>query len=173
MDRSQTLRLRRALLGLCTSVALLPGCGRETATRSSSDLTNTTPNSAPAAQPQYGQVGTGTASRVVTNALGQRGLSVNETNAPGQPPPSAQEERDAALSQRIRVALSTGTTGTTGVYPSESLVNLDIHASNGVVTLRGSVDSEQARKNILGTVKSMEGVRGVNDELRVRSAAGR
>src|SRR4051812_48902449 len=64
------------------------------ASATGSDQT-TTPNSAPDAQPHYREVGNGTTSRVITNAIGQKGYSVNETNGANA---SGQNPNDLALS---------------------------------------------------------------------------
>jgi osmotically-inducible protein OsmY len=50
--------------------------------------------------------------------------------------------------------------------------NIDVDtSSSGVVTLRGEVESEQARREALRIAKSTEGVREVVDRLRVRGAS--
>jgi hyperosmotically inducible protein len=49
--------------------------------------------------------------------------------------------------------------------------NIMVDADAGVVTLRGTVESEQARNQAVALAQGVEGVSSVNDELRVETAA--
>ncbi len=49
-----------------------------------------------------------------------------------------------------------------------SIEAVQVQVNNGVVTLRGTVDSEQARENIGTKVRSIEGVQRVDNRLQVR-----
>lgn len=54
-----------------------------------------------------------------------------------------------------------------GIRASE----IDVAAENGVVTLRGTVANEEARQHAMNVAKEVEGVRSVNDQLRVEAPA--
>jgi hypothetical protein len=49
--------------------------------------------------------------------------------------------------------------------------NIDVTTANGVVTLSGKVDSEAARRRAIEIARGTEGVRDVEDHLRVETAA--
>jgi hypothetical protein len=49
--------------------------------------------------------------------------------------------------------------------------NITVDANDGVVTLRGTVENEQAKQQALALAKNVEGVSSVNDELRIETAA--
>jgi hyperosmotically inducible periplasmic protein len=51
--------------------------------------------------------------------------------------------------------------------PTISSQDIAVTAENGVVSLRGTVGSDQARDHAVATARQVEGVRSVNDELRV------
>jgi hypothetical protein len=77
--------------------------------------------------------------------------------------PSAAED----LPARVREALTTGRPDTiTRLTPNE-LQRLQIDAANGNVTLRGDVRSETEKLMIGNKIAQMQGVRSVNNQLRV------
>jgi osmotically-inducible protein OsmY len=53
----------------------------------------------------------------------------------------------------------------------ESINNLTIMSDGGYVTLRGTLDDEQTRSDVVNRVRSMPNVRGVRDELSVMPKA--
>lgn len=69
--------------------------------------------------------------------------------------------KDEFLAQHVEKALMKGD-ATTPAYS-----NIKVTTENGVVTLRGDVDSAAEKKLIGKRVKSLSGVRSVNNELRV------
>lgn len=56
------------------------------------------------------------------------------------------------------------------VDPDVSGLRIDVDTRNGVVTLSGEVASESARRQALAIARNTEGVRSVNDQLRVTGA---
>jgi len=112
-------------------------------------------------------------SRVVTNSAGQRGISAQELERPNQPDTTAGNTSDDSLAQKVRVALSTGTTGTTGVYSEDLLLGIRVTASNGVVTLSGDVGNQSSRNDLATRAAAIQGVTGVRNELRVVEGASR
>ena len=78
----------------------------------------------------------------------------------------------ADLPARVRDALATGRPNSITRLTPERLERFEIEAANGVVTLRGPVRSETERLMISQRVANMEGVRAVNNQLRVISPAG-
>lgn len=77
------------------------------------------------------------------------------------------QESDAELAKQIRVALTTGSLGTTGAIAENQLTRIQVSAENGVVTLTGPVGSGQERQAIEDRVSGMKGVRGVRNQLVV------
>jgi hypothetical protein len=160
-----------ALLGVFLASAI--ACGRQDASEPGSAAASpksANPQSAPDAQPQYGQGDGTTTSRVITNALGHRGLSLNETNPPNAAAGEGADP-DQALAQKVHVALSTGTTGTTGTYATDTLLDIGVTAANGLVTLTGEVGSQSSRTALEERAKSIQGVKSVRNELRVSPKA--
>lgn len=157
------------LLLLCALV-LLAGCGRNEPGAGGSDLkqegvsdrqsgpgmSNPVPLSASDPQPRFNQTGQNLSTQVLTN-----GGSAKTNAAP------AGGGADAALRDRVLVALSTGSTGTTGVVAEGALADtIEVAVTNGVVTLRGTVGNREEIERLAGQVQAMEGVRSVNNELR-------
>jgi hypothetical protein len=58
-----------------------------------------------------------------------------------------------------------------GAESAFAVERIDAEASEGIVTLRGSVSSVEGRANILDVARSVPGVQIVRDELRVADAA--
>lgn len=52
-------------------------------------------------------------------------------------------------------------------------VQIDVTTQNGVVTLTGNVDSEEAKRRALELARGTEGVRDVVDRISARTGAGR
>jgi hyperosmotically inducible periplasmic protein len=65
------------------------------------------------------------------------------------------------------------TTGVQARYYTDDLVrgrNVAVSTDNGMVTLRGTVQSEEAKQRAVTLAREVRGVRDVRDELRVQSA---
>ena len=165
----RTVAARIGVVVVLACLSALLGCQKADQPETTSTSQSTaTPGSAPQAQPRYGQTGTSTSSRVLTN--GQQGLSTRETTQDSNSNSTAPSS-DEALSQRVLVALSTGTTGTSGTYSADRLLPITVTASNGVVTLQGAVGTEQAKRAFEERTKDMDGVRAVVNELQISPGA--
>lgn len=79
--------------------------------------------------------------------------------------PARQDDQD--LANQIRVSLTTGSVGTTGVIAEDMLTDIQVQVENGVVTLSGPVSSEDEKKIIEEKVSGLEGVREVRNNLTV------
>lgn len=75
----------------------------------------------------------------------------------------------ADLPSRVRQALTTGRPESITSLSPERLDRFEIDAAHGIVTLRGNVRSETERLMIGHRVAGMDGVRAVNNQLRVVS----
>ncbi len=53
--------------------------------------------------------------------------------------------------------------------PGLSATAIEVSTDKGIVTLKGSVDTDLARKNAIQIATGVEGVRGVTDKLNVKS----
>jgi BON domain len=95
--------------------------------------------------------------------------ATQEPTTPGTPTTMtglpAMSEADRALAQLVKDALQKNT----GAAPAGE--NIQVHARNGEVTLRGSVNSEQEKADIAATAKQVAGVTAVNNQLEVASAS--
>lgn len=78
---------------------------------------------------------------------------------------------DEDLRRRILVSLSTGSLGTQGVLASNQLTDIKVAVTNRVVTLDGEVVSEKNREVIGKRVAGLDGVKGVNNQLKVNPRA--
>jgi osmotically-inducible protein OsmY len=106
--------------------------------------------------------------------------------------PAAQADRDVAdrgMAEGDRSAIGTGgaeagtqvndgwiTTKIQGQYFTDRDVRarrIDVSTANGVVTLRGEVENDQERRRAMEIAQQTEGVRRVDDQLRVAGTAGR
>jgi osmotically-inducible protein OsmY len=142
-----------------------PADGRTAATDAREAADNAaTPGSAPDTQARFNQEGSRTMSRVSTNGAGQP-ASAEHGGASGV------SIDDQALAQQVRVAISTGTTGTTGVYSEDLLVKIGVTAANGVVTLTGQVGSASVKEAFANRASAVKGVRSVRNELQVVEGA--
>jgi osmotically-inducible protein OsmY len=74
---------------------------------------------------------------------------------------------DEELASQIKVALTTGSTGTTGAIPEKMLTAIGVQVHQGEVTLSGPVASEDEKKSIGKQVAAFEGVRAVRNNLTV------
>jgi hypothetical protein len=97
----------------------------------------------------------------------QKSSGGNQVGGPGDKDASAVVGADSELQQRVRVAISTGGTGTSGRIAESQLLPIKVTATNGVVTLSGPV--EPGRKTtIVNIVRGLPGVKDVQDQLTPR-----
>ena len=81
------------------------------------------------------------------------------------------QSSDDELSKQIRVSLTTGSLGTTGVIAENQLTKIQVEAKNGNITLSGPVSSEGERRTIEKQVSGMKGVKSVSNNLTVQPGA--
>lgn len=86
------------------------------------------------------------------------GAPENRAAAPGLPTMS---DTDRALAQRVEQMLQEDTTLATAAQ------NIHIHASNGQVTLIGSVSSQQEKADLESKAQQVAGVTQVNNQLTI------
>jgi hypothetical protein len=86
-------------------------------------------------------------------------------NYQNQPMPG--QNQDQELAKQIKVALTTGSMGTTGALADNQLTPIDVSVRNGVVSLTGPVSSAKERDIILKQVKGFKGVHSVEDHLQI------
>jgi hypothetical protein len=99
--------------------------------------------------------------------------SLPSTKAPTITPTPGQESTITSattdLTERVRNALTTGRPDSITHLTPERLQDFDIEAVNGNVTLRGTARSETEKLMIGNKIARIEGVRSVNNQLRVIS----
>ena len=106
---------------------------------------------------------------VDTNAPNAADIGIGGTpqrqsgNYQSQPLPS--QNSDEELAKRIKVAITTGSMGTTGAIAEDQLTRIDVRVQSGAVTLSGLVSSEKEGKLIEKQVAGMKGVLSVNNKL--------
>jgi len=123
--------------------------------------------------PGTGATGTGTTGDLATGVTGDRGAgNAGPLATPGTL--GTMGPADMTLTQQIRTQLLTGTPGqttvgsaATGVINPQGLAGVQISANNGVVTLRGRVNSEAERRVLESRIRTMNGVRTVVNGLMV------
>jgi len=116
---------------------------------------------------------TGTTADVQTGVTGARGAATpGQLGTPGSLGTMA--PADMALTQQIRAQLlmgrNTGTANgalTGGTIPPQTLSGVQISALNGVVTLRGRVNTEADRRLLEDRIRRLNGVRTVVNGLTV------
>ena len=81
------------------------------------------------------------------------------------------QSSDQELAKQIRIALTTGSLGTTGVIAENQLTKIQVQAQNGAVTLSGAVSSEGEKQSVEKQVSGMKGVTSVNNQLTVQPGA--
>ncbi len=69
--------------------------------------------------------------------------------------------RDAALTSKVHTALAND-------VGMRTLTAINVDSDNGVVTLKGRVDSEETKKRAEAVAKRVSGVSAVKNELQVR-----
>jgi hypothetical protein len=76
-------------------------------------------------------------------------------------------QSDEELARQIKVALTTGSIGTTGSIAENQLTKIDVQVKNGNVTLSGPVASDAERGFIEKQVADFKGVNSVQNNLSV------
>jgi hypothetical protein len=120
----------------------------------------------------------GSATDIATNSVEREQNPLNQSdNGIGGPAqreagnfetqPLPVDANDKELASAVRVALSTGSTGTTGVIAEDQLTKIQVTAKGGVVTLTGPVENEEEKKIIEKQVAGMKGVKSVVNQLQV------
>lgn len=66
----------------------------------------------------------------------------------------------AALTTKVKTALASN-------VGMKTMTNIDVDSADGVVTLKGKVDSADMKKKVEATAKKVDGVKRVKNELRV------
>jgi osmotically-inducible protein OsmY len=84
-----------------------------------------------------------------------------------QSQPLRAEAADAELAKKIKVALTTGSTGTTGSIAENQLTKIDVQVHDGNVTLSGPVANEAEKKSIGKQVAGFKDVKSVRNNLTV------
>jgi hyperosmotically inducible protein len=81
--------------------------------------------------------------------------------------PLSGQDSDSEIAKRVKVALTTGSLGTTGTIPANTLTKIDVQVKDGVVTLSGPVSSEAEKQTVEKQVAGYQGVKGVKNNLTV------
>jgi osmotically-inducible protein OsmY len=87
-----------------------------------------------------------------------------ESGTPAATAPAADPRSDRQISTAVQAK-----------YYTDDTVRgrqIDVSAENGIVTLRGTVESEAAKQHAVNLARSVDGVARVEDELEVRQTAG-
>lgn len=91
-----------------------------------------------------------------------------ETKQPGPGEASAetrQKMSNAGLTGKVKSALAAD-------VGLKTLAGVDVDSENGVVTLKGHVDSSDTKKRAEAVAKQVEGVKSVKNELSIRKPKG-
>jgi hypothetical protein len=162
---------KTALWLLSCSIAALVGC-------SDSGRTGQTANnsSAPGDKQEFGSAtdisrnGEMPSNRLNSADIGLGGPVQREVGNYKQHPTDTQHS-DGELAKQIKVALTTGSTGTTGTIAADQLTPIDVQVQNGNVTLSGPVSSDAEKTTIGKQVAGFKGVKSVQNNLSVGQAA--
>lgn len=84
-----------------------------------------------------------------------------------QQQPHPGQSSDQELAKQIKVALTTGSMGTTGMIAEDQLAPIDVQVNDGRVTLSGPAANEKEKEAITKQVSHMKGVRGVVNNMVV------
>jgi hyperosmotically inducible protein len=69
---------------------------------------------------------------------------------------------NAALTTKVKTALASD-------VGMKTMTNIDVDSDNGVVTLKGKVDSAEAKKKAEQIAKKVDGVKSVKNQLRIEA----
>jgi hyperosmotically inducible periplasmic protein len=70
---------------------------------------------------------------------------------------------NAALTTKVKTALASD-------VGMRTMTNIDVDSNQGVVTLKGKVDTAEAKKKAEAIAKQVDGVKSVKNQLRVEAA---
>jgi len=88
--------------------------------------------------------------------------SEKERPGPGEASPETKQKvSNAGLTGKVKSALATD-------VGLKTLRGVDVDSDNGVVTLKGHVDSNDTKKRAEAVAKKVEGVKSVNNQLNIR-----
>jgi osmotically-inducible protein OsmY len=88
-----------------------------------------------------------------------------------QSQPVRGQASDEELAKQIKVALTTGSTGTTGTIAEDRLTAIQVQVRDGNVTLTGPAADVGEKESIGKQVSSFKGVKSVRNELTVGGRA--
>jgi hyperosmotically inducible periplasmic protein len=91
-----------------------------------------------------------------------------ETKAPGPgeaTPETKQKVSNAGLTGKVKSALAAD-------VGMKTLMGVTVDSANGVVTLKGHVDSEDTKKRAEAVAKKVDGVTSVKNQLKVEKPKG-
>jgi hypothetical protein len=157
----------KALIAACAAAAALVGCGDYARGKQISSSRNESKES-----PNFGSAtdisknGEMPSNSMNSADIGLGGPVQRQTgNYQNQPLPG--QASDKELAKKIKVALTTGSMGTTGTIAENQLTKIDVQVHDGNVTLAGPVSSENEKKDIGKQVSSFKGVKSVQNNLTV------
>jgi len=86
----------------------------------------------------------------------------NERPGPGEASPETKQKMsNAGLTGRVKSALAAD-------VGMKTLRGVDVDSANGVVTLKGHVDSNDTKKRAEAVAKKVDGVKSVKNQLSIR-----
>ena len=97
------------------------------------------------------------ADNTARNARDSNGKTVTPTN-------QSENEGDRAITQRVRKAVVDNDALSTNAH------NVKVVTADGVVTLRGPVDTAQEKNTVVAAAQMTPGVKRVDDQLEVKAA---
>ena len=107
------------------------------------------------------------AATMTAAALALGGCASNRDTQPAQPAPSrsvGEFTSDAALTAKVKTAIASAT----GLG---NATNINVNSYRGVVQLNGFVDSQEKIERAAHAARGVEGVRSVENNLRVRPSS--
>lgn len=137
---------------ILAAVALAGVLGCDYDDRTSGPVDRTTPSTSPSMSPP------------ATSPPADSGMAASE---PTTAEPTTMTEADRQLAQRVSDTLRQDE------MLSSAAQNIMVHASNGAVTLRGSVSSEKEKNDLAAKAQQVAGVTQVNNELEIQTSASR
>ena len=102
-----------------------------------------------------------------TSGAGADNTARNARDSSGKtvtPMAQSENEGDRAITQRVRKAVVDNDALSTNAH------NVKIVTDNGVVTLRGPVDTAQEKNTVVAAAQMTPGVKRVDDQLEVKAA---
>ena len=161
-----------AILATCASAALV-GCG-DYASGEQSTVTKNESSEAP----NHGSatdIVSNDGNSVDTNDLNRAdhgiGGPMQRQSGNYESQPVTGQASDEELAKKVRIALTTGSMGTTGVIAENQLTKIQVQANGGNVVLSGAVGSEDEKRTIEKQVSGMKGVKSVQNQLTVAPGA--